>query len=389
MNKNKATTCLLITICLLISILLTFWILPSIYDKNCQNRVYKDLEKQVNTAKKSIIGIIPEKEEQEGKKHDGFGSGVIFAKEENTYYALTAAHVVDDKNQNYKIFTINTKFSGKKVEIDQDVSFEIPDDNYYKSLIDGKIEYISTDTDLAIISFKSNEELPIIEFSNEKIKINQRIVAIGHPEGNKYVATYGVIKTNNISSKTKDKKERETVIGHNAYLKQGNSGGAALNENMKLIGINISGDFSLLGYFKRGYMIPHNIVSNNIKIWQSKRSNKNITSWTDKKVNIKLKNISQDKKSAILIIEDLNAEPISWGSSFAIQKKSPGDNKWYDLNANTKIEWLRKLYTPNEKGNTIIELDWSKIYGELKKGTYRIVKYNGIITVYSEPFQIK
>ena len=29
------------------------------------------------------------------------------------------------------------------------------------------------------------------------------------------------------------------------------------------------------------------------------------------------------------------------------------------------------------------------MYGELNKGTYRVVKYNGVSTIYSEPFTIK
>ncbi len=47
---------------------------------------------------------------------------------------------------------------------------------------------------------------------------------------------------------------------------------------MKLIGINISGDFTLLGYFDKGYRILYNIIQENINIWQSKRLNKSVSS---------------------------------------------------------------------------------------------------------------
>ena len=33
--------------------------------------------------------------------------------------------------------------------------------------------------------------------------------------------------------------------------------------------------------------------------------------------------------------------------------------------------------------------DWSELYGELSSGTYRIVKYSGLSTIFSEPFEIK
>lgn len=52
-------------------------------------------------------------------------------------------------------------------------------------------------------------------------------------------------------------------------MKQGNSGGVALTENMKIAGINIAGSFTLLGHYKAGYMIPYDIVEDNIKNWRN------------------------------------------------------------------------------------------------------------------------
>ena len=43
----------------------------------------------------------------------------------------------------------------------------------------------------------------------------------------------------------------------------------------------------------------------------------------------------------------------------------------------------------DENGITQMQLDWSKVYGELSPGTYRVVKYNGLSILYSEPFIIK
>ncbi len=48
-----------------------------------------------------------------------------------------------------------------------------------------------------------------------------------------------------------------------------------------------------------------------------------------------------------------------------------------------------KVMFPNEKGITEIQLDWKDVYGELKKGTYRVVKNKNFTTLYSEPFNIK
>ncbi len=44
---------------------------------------------------------------------------------------------------------------------------------------------------------------------------------------------------------------------------------------------------------------------------------------------------------------------------------------------------------PNSDGITEMHIDWLNMYGELKNGTYRVLKYNGTTTLYSEPFSIK
>jgi len=182
---------------------------------------------------------------------------------DNTYYVITARHVVAQENSNFKIFTIDTRFSGQTIIADDNVKFEIPDENYYDSLLDGKIEYISKTDDLAILSFKYDGDLTVLDFENNKLSKNDKIMVIGHPEGNRYKITYGFI---NLELK---KVRGDKVIKHNAYMKQGNSGGVVLTENMKIAGINISGTFTLLGHFRSGYMIPYDIVEENIKEWRN------------------------------------------------------------------------------------------------------------------------
>ena len=53
------------------------------------------------------------------------------------------------------------------------------------------------------------------------------------------------------------------------------------------------------------------------------------------------------------------------------------------------MENLMKVMSPNEEEITEIPLDWKDIYGELKKGTYRIIKNKNFMTLYSEPFNIE
>ncbi len=272
MKKGKKGSIFFIIV-IFLTLGLLFWYLPKENEKECKERVFDDLREKSNNALKAIVGIVPEEEKDGLKSRNGLGSGVIFDKKDKTYYFVTAAHVIDNIDKVYKIFTRDTVFSGEVVNTDSDVTFEIPDEKYYESLIPSKIEYISEAADLAILSFQYDGDLPVMEFSKIKPAINDRIVVIGHPEGERYQVTYGYIKSEIKDAKIKDSNDdiiNAKVIEHNAYMKPGNSGGVALNDAMQIVGINIGGVFNILGYYDVGYMIPLSIVQENINTWKSK-----------------------------------------------------------------------------------------------------------------------
>ena len=112
------------------------------------------------------------------------------------------------------------------------------------------------------------------------------------------------------------------------------------------------------------------------------------TQWKTENVKITVQEESITKTSALIEIEDNNKTPKSWGASFAIQKLGEND-KWVDLITKENITWIETAMLPNENGITQMHVDWSKIYGELNPGIYRIVKNNGIATLYSEAFTIQ
>ena len=262
--KNKNIVFIIFSI---IVVIVAFFIIkeviPIVNESNSKSRVFNDMQEKSDNVIRGIVGIIPESDMDGLSNHNGVGSGVIFDKKDNTYYVVTAKHVIDVENSKFKIFTKDTEFSGQTVKADDNVNFEIPDDDYYESLLDGKIEYVSDTTDLAILSFEYEGDLTVLEFENDKLTKNDRIMVIGHPEGNRYQISYGYIKSD-LKNVRGDK-----VLEHNAYMKQGNSGGVSLSENMKIAGINIAGSFTLLGHYKVGYMIPYTIVLDNISEWRN------------------------------------------------------------------------------------------------------------------------
>ena len=262
MKKNIAF--IIISLIALIAVSLVIQeIIPIINENKSKNRVFNDMQEKSDDVIRGIVGIIPESDTDGLSSHNGIGSGVIFDKKDNTYYVVTAKHVIDIENSKFKIFTKDTEFSGQTIKADENVNFEIPDDSYYEHLLDGKVEYVSNTTDLAILSFEYDGNLTVLDFENNKLSKNDKIMVIGHPEGNRYQISYGYIK-----SDLKDVKG-DKVLEHNAYMRQGNSGGVALTENMKIAGINIAGTFTLLGHYKVGYMIPYDIVEDNINNWRN------------------------------------------------------------------------------------------------------------------------
>lgn len=270
--KNKKIIYIILSVIVIIVFTIIFEVISIINENKYKNRIFSDMEVKTDDVIRGVVGIVPESDSNGLTSYNGIGSGVIFDRKDDIYYVITAKHVINKDNSKFKIFTRDTEFSGQIIKADDNVNFEIPDSNYYESLLDGKVEYISETDDLAILSFKYDGELTVLNFESKELSINDKIMVIGHPEGSRYQITYGYIK-----SKLKDVRN-DKVLEHNAYMKQGNSGGVALTENMKIAGINISGKFTLLGHYRKGYMIPYNIVKDNINKYKTKESEIKVSS---------------------------------------------------------------------------------------------------------------
>lgn len=193
-NKN-----LIFIVLLIIVIVITFVIIKEVIliikEKESKNRVFNDMQDKSYDVVRGIVGIISENEINGLTNHSGIGSGAIIDKKDNTYYVVTAKHVINVKNSKFKIFNKDTEFSGQTVKADENVNFEIPDDKYYESMLDGKVEYVSQTDDIAIMSFEYDGNLTVLDFDNKELYVDDRIMVIGHPEGNRYRITYGYIKS--------------------------------------------------------------------------------------------------------------------------------------------------------------------------------------------------
>ena len=162
---------------------------------------------------------------------EGVGSGVIFRKDG---YIVTNNHVV----------------SGAK-----EIVVSLSDGRSLKGKLIGKDEF----TDLAVVKVDAND-LPTAAFGNsDNVVVGEPAIAIGNPMGLEFQGsvTAGVISALNRTLDISDK--RVKLLQTDAAISPGNSGGALVNADGEVIGIN-SAKVAATGVEGMGFAIPINTV---------------------------------------------------------------------------------------------------------------------------------
>jgi len=171
----------------------------------------------------------------------GTGSGVVYKREGNEYYMVTNEHVVEGATQ----ITIVYEKNGLLFEISS--SF---------------IELLGADpvTDLAVLKFTSTESFSVIPLSDSyDLALGEFVYAIGNPLGYDYYGTVTMGVVSGLARFVNDGTFDATLLQHDAAISPGNSGGALVNINGELVGIN---NMKLVQDFVSGinFAIPSNTV---------------------------------------------------------------------------------------------------------------------------------
>lgn len=169
----------------------------------------------------------------EGAPKQGTGSGVII---DDEGFIVTNNHVVDFADEITVTLYDQRKFKATKVGTDPT-------------------------TDLALIKIEA-EELPVLTFGNsDEIKVGEWVLAVGNPFNLTSTVTAGIVsaKGRNIDI-LEGRTAIESFIQTDAAVNPGNSGGALVDQQGNLIGINTAiasytGSFS--GY---SFAVPASIV---------------------------------------------------------------------------------------------------------------------------------
>lgn len=127
-----------------------------------------------------------------------------------------------------------------------------------------KAKVVGTDpsTDIAVLKVEGKKNLNYLEFGNsDEARLGQWVLAVGYPLTLDATVTAGIISAKGRSiGVNKQSSAIESFIQTDAAVNPGNSGGALVNTNGLLIGINSAIASPTGSYAGYSYAIPSNIV---------------------------------------------------------------------------------------------------------------------------------
>ena len=170
------------------------------------------------------------------------GSGVIISKDG---YILTNNHIIDTSSTTTsKYYTVS---DANKVLV-----YLYEEDNP----VEAKIVGSDSVTDLAILKIDRNDLTPAEIGDSDSVQVGEFAMAIGNPLDMRNTVTSGIISGVNREIED-DNGTMYTLIQTDAAINAGNSGGALVNADGKLIGINTL-KMSGTGIEGMGFAIPIN-----------------------------------------------------------------------------------------------------------------------------------
>ncbi|MEM9337135.1 MAG: Do family serine endopeptidase [Bacteroidota bacterium] len=170
---------------------------------------------------------------RDDRQSRGAGSGVVISSDG---YIITNNHVIENASN---------------------IEVVLNDNRSYKANVIG----VDKSTDLAVIKIEESNLQPISYGSSENIQIGEWVLAIGNPFEFRSTVTAGIISAKARNIQILQSRDRiESFIQTDAAVNPGNSGGALVNLNGELIGINTaiaspSGAFA--GY---SFAVPSTLV---------------------------------------------------------------------------------------------------------------------------------
>ena len=147
------------------------------------------------------------------------GSGIVISEDG---YIVTNNHVISSESSSYYAITEAT---GIKVNL-------YNDKETYEATVIGTDAY----TDLAVLKIEKTGLTPAVIGNSDNVKVGEFVMAVGNPLGMEYSVTSGIVSA--INREVESEGSTFVAIQTDAAINSGNSGGALVNTQGELIGIN-------------------------------------------------------------------------------------------------------------------------------------------------------
>ena len=160
----------------------------------------------------------------------GTGSGVIISPDG---YIVTNNHVIANSSQLEVTLNNNKTYEAEVIGTD-------------------------ADTDIALLKIDADDALPYLAFGDsDNAKIGEWVLAVGNPFNLTSTVTAGIVSA---KARSLSARRTQSFIQTDAAVNPGNSGGALVNTNGDLIGINTAITSQTGSYVGYAFAVPSNIA---------------------------------------------------------------------------------------------------------------------------------
>ena len=196
---------------------------------------------------------------------EGSGSGIIVGENDDELLIATNNHVVDGATTLSVCFAGNDVVNAEAETVNMSSESDSDGDVNVEDAVSAKIKGTDETNDLAVVAVQKSDipedtlsQIKIAQLGDsDSVEVGEQVVAIGNALGYGQSVTFGIVSALNreVTLSTDNGEITQNMIQTDAAINFGNSGGALLDENGRLIGIN-SAKASSTGVEGMGYAIP-------------------------------------------------------------------------------------------------------------------------------------
>ncbi len=206
--------------------------IPVIVEINVVSRVRREVQASPFDF---FFGTPRQQPEEREFTQRGLGSGVIVARDGHTVYVVTNEHVIQRATEIEVVLADGRRFDAKRIGGDDRM-------------------------DIAVVSFDTPDEVPLaILGDSEDLFVGDWVFAVGNPLGFESTVTAGIVSAKGrLPSAGSGLSGVTDYIQTDAAINRGNSGGALVNLDGEVVGINTWIASQTGGSIGLGFAIPIN-----------------------------------------------------------------------------------------------------------------------------------